>query len=357
MGGPHPGKWQFKRCSFGLTQAPAYFQGVVGEVIEGLDFAFGYLDDILMFNPSLEKHLSHCEQVFQRLEKFQLKLSFEKCAFMKKQVQYLGHLISEEGIEQVLGIVAFYRKLLKEPILKYPDTSRPYTLYTDASKFAWAGVLTQAYEHVMEKKTKMVYHHITYLSGLFKGSQLNWATLTKEAYAIYRSVKKLEPHLDWAYTTISSDHLPLKKFLIRDTANYKVKNWAIDLEGFNLNFEYIKGIMSTPADSMSRLVKILYDAKLEPEPEGFEFGELLVRDQPDDEVSEMKKITENKEKALREKQEQDPISDTKILWHMQDEEIARLQRNDPYCRRQLESLQNGHSRKKVFLLYEQRAIT
>ena len=95
VGGPHPGKWQFNRCPFGLTQAPSYFQRVVGEAIEGLDFAFGYLDDTLVFSPSLEAHLKHCEVIFQRLEKFQLKLSFEKCAFMKKQVQYLGHLSQE----------------------------------------------------------------------------------------------------------------------------------------------------------------------------------------------------------------------------------------------------------------------
>ena len=84
------GKWQFNRCPFGLTQAPAYFQRVVGEVIEGLDFAFGYLDDILVFSPSIEEQFVHCEEIFKRLEKFQLKLSFEKCAFMKKTGPVFG---------------------------------------------------------------------------------------------------------------------------------------------------------------------------------------------------------------------------------------------------------------------------
>ena len=99
--------------------------------------------------------------------------------------------------------------LLKEPILEYPDTSKPYVLYTDANKYAWAWVLTQAYEHEFEGKKKEIHHPIMYLSGLFRGSQLNWATLTKEAYAIYRSVKKLDPYLDRVVTTIQSDHLPL----------------------------------------------------------------------------------------------------------------------------------------------------
>ena len=75
--------------------------------------------------------------------------------------------------------------LIQEPILKYPDPSRPYILYTDASKYAWSCVLTQEYEHEIEEKIRKIHHPITYASGLFKGSQINWATLTKEAYAIY----------------------------------------------------------------------------------------------------------------------------------------------------------------------------
>ena len=65
--------------------------------------------------------------------------------------------------------------LLKEPILRYPDPELPYILYTDASKYAWAGVLTQSYTHFIEEKEREVHHPITYLSGLFKGSQMNWA--------------------------------------------------------------------------------------------------------------------------------------------------------------------------------------
>ena len=64
-----------------------------------------------------------------------------------------------------------------------------YTLYTDASKYAWSCVLTQEYDYKIEGKIKQIYHPTTYASGLFKGSQINWTTSTKEAYAIYMSVK------------------------------------------------------------------------------------------------------------------------------------------------------------------------
>ena len=60
-------KWEFKRCPFGLAQAPAYFQRLVNEVLSGLTFAFGYLDDILVFSPDMKTHLEHLRILFQRL--------------------------------------------------------------------------------------------------------------------------------------------------------------------------------------------------------------------------------------------------------------------------------------------------
>ena len=333
-GGSHGAKYEFNRCPFGLSQAPAYFQRLVHEVLKGITFAFGYLDDILIFSPDNKTHLEHLEVVFQRLREADLKLKASKCNFFKKHIQYLGHLVSGEGIEplpekleavrkmpppttpkevrQFLGLVGYYRKfvpkfadiarpltnltkldvpcewtnrcqeafeflkqmLLKEPILKYPDPSKPYTLFTDASKFAWACVLTQEYEHEFDGKKRKILHPITYMSGLFKGSQINWATLTKEAYAIYVSVKKLDHYIQDAEVTLRSDHLPLKSFLQKNTMNTKVINWAIDITSRcrNIQFEYIKGIKNTLADTMSRLIEITPEIEQEPEPPGQEFG-------------------------------------------------------------------------------------
>ena len=135
-------------------------------------------------------------------------------------------------------------------------------MYTDASKYAWAGVLTQAYVYMEEGKEFSIHHPITYVSGLFKGPQLNWAALTKEAYAIYMVAKKLDYFLREAETTIRSDHLPLK-----------VNNWGVELASkYTLNFEYVKGIKNTLADTMSRLVTLDPDITLIKEPEGYQFG-------------------------------------------------------------------------------------
>ena len=249
------GKWEFLRCPFGLAQAPAHFQRLINEVLAPFDFAFGYLDDILIYSPDVETHLKHLELIFQRLREVDLKLKMEKCSFLKKHIQYLGHIVSGDGlkpvpeklssiqqmphpytlkeVKQFLGLVGYYRKFIpryadiarplnaltrkdvgfiwtdicqksfellktmvsEEPILVYPDPSKPYILFTDASKYAWSCVLTQEYTHDIEGKTVKILHPISYQSGLFKESQLNWACLTKKAYAIYMSIKKLDYYL------------------------------------------------------------------------------------------------------------------------------------------------------------------
>ena len=73
----------------------------------------------------------------------------------------------------------------------YPDPNKPYVLFTDVSQYAWSCILTQEYTHVIEGKEKKILHPITYMSGLFWGSQVNWACLTKEAYAIYMICEKI----------------------------------------------------------------------------------------------------------------------------------------------------------------------
>ena len=127
-----------------------------------------------------------------------------------------------------------------------------YTLFTDASKYAWACVLTQEYQHEKDGKVFKITHPITFASGLFKGSQLNWAALTKEAFVIYSSIKKLSYYLEDADIRLRSDHLPLKKFLQKFTLNSKVNNWAVEITPYRIQFEYINRIKKTLAETMSR---------------------------------------------------------------------------------------------------------
>ena len=385
VGGPRGSKWEFKRCPFGLNQAPAYFQLLVSKVIEGLPFAFEYLNDILVFSPNIKEHLEHIRILFQRLREADLKLSKRKCCFLKAHVQYLGHYISGYGLEPVLeklenlkrmppptditgvrkflGFVGYYRKfipwysdiarpltnltckdevfdwsgacqgafemlkeaLLKEPILKYPDPNKPYVLYTDASKYAWAGVLTQSYQHKDEKGVKEIHHPITYISGLFRGPQIKWAALVKKAYVIYMSARKLDYYLDKAATTIRSDHLPLKRFLEHKTKNSKVDNWSLDIAHYNLQFKYVKGIKNTLGDTMSRLVQLDPAIKQEPEPEGYQFGQPLKKEPAEEVVAMVQEGTDSKNEPIP--------PDPKVTLGVTPAELKEMQSEDKLCTR------------------------
>ena len=283
------------------------------------------MDDILVFSPDIVTHLQDLRCLFDRLRAADIKLKEIKCNFWKKHIPYLRHIVSGEGImplpeklssikrmlppktpkeiKQFLGHIGCYRKfvprfsdlarplnvltrkniefewtqkcqksfkllktsLMTDPILTYPDPNFPYVLFTVASKYAWACVLTQEKTYILEGKETKLLHPIMYMSGLFRGSQLNWAHFTKEAYAIYMTIKKLTYYLEDADVTLRSDHLPLKKFLAKNTLNSKVNNWAIEISPFRITFEYIKGIKNTLADTMSRLIEI--DSQVQQEPD------------------------------------------------------------------------------------------
>ena len=150
------GKYQFNRVPFRLTQVPAYFQKLINDVLKGCNFAMGYLDDIIIYSRSKKEHLEHLEEIFTRLKAAGLKLKLEKCCFFKRHIQYLGHLISADGIQplpeklesiakmppprnpkevkQFLGLVGYYRKFVP----RFADISRVLTHLTKKDiEFKW----------------------------------------------------------------------------------------------------------------------------------------------------------------------------------------------------------------------------
>ena len=129
----------------------------------------------------------------------------------------------------------------------------------------------QEYSHRNGKEIT-IDHLVSYVIGLFHGSQLNWAALTKEAYAIYISVKKSTFYLTGHEVTLRSDHLPLKKFLRKMTLNQTVNNWSTEIKSFNINFIHISGKDNILADMLSRLIDTDPDLKQQPELEDHEFG-------------------------------------------------------------------------------------
>ena len=129
------GKYTFNAVPFGLAQAPAYFQQLISIVLQDCsNFAMAYLDDIIIFSQNEREHLKHIEIIFKKLKKAGLKLKEPKCDFFKKEIHYLGHLISVNGIQplpkkldsirnmpkprspkeikQFLGLAGYYRKFV-----------------------------------------------------------------------------------------------------------------------------------------------------------------------------------------------------------------------------------------------------
>ena len=129
-------------------QAPAYFQRLVNEVLSGLTFAFGHLDDILLFSRDMETHLKHLRSLFEKLREANLKLKEVKCNVLKKHIQYLGHIVSGKGItpvpeklesiqnillpktptevKQFLGPIGYYEKCVP----RFSDLAQPLNALT-----------------------------------------------------------------------------------------------------------------------------------------------------------------------------------------------------------------------------------
>ena len=303
----HRGLFQFNVMPFGLSNAPAVFQELMNIVLQGCEeFAMAYLDDVLIFSKDPEEHLRHIETIFKRIRQHGLKLKLKKCTFFKEETDYLGFVISKDGIKPdskkveairdlpepksfreirgFIGMCSYYRRFvpnfskiaeplidltkkcarfkwtsecqtafdfLKEsltvvPLLAYPDTNKPYVLYTDASNNCIGACLTQKTDNEEEKP-------IYFLSQKLSPTQMRWSTIEKEGYAIYYALQKLDHYLHNARFTIKTDHKPLKYILDSPMQNKKIQLWALSIAGYNTQVEYIKGTENHCADLLSRI--------------------------------------------------------------------------------------------------------
>ena len=257
------------KVPFGLAQAPAYFHNLMNKVLNGLHFTFAYLGDVIMFRETEEQHLKHIQIILTRLKQANVKLKKSKCAFFKKDLHYLGYILTTDGIKpltekikaicdmkpptnqkgvrEFLGMVAYYRMfinrfadaarpmtrltrkdinfswseecqarfdylktcLTKDPTLKYPDPHRRYVVFTDASDQAAAAILTQEYADNDGEVKEML---IAYLSAQFSDTQFKWSTLVKEGYASYYAIKKWRQYLEDAEILLKSYAKSLQKF-------------------------------------------------------------------------------------------------------------------------------------------------
>ena len=174
----HKGLYEFNVMPFGLTNAPATFQRLMDIVLAGLKWqcCLVYIDDIVIYSPSFEQHLLDLEKIFRALRDANLTLKASKCCFCRREMKYLGHIITQDGIkpdptltkavsdfpqpktiidvQSFLGLTGYYRRFIRdyskiaEPLIKQLRQlkERNYRLN-------WTQECTTAFETLKRKLT------------------------------------------------------------------------------------------------------------------------------------------------------------------------------------------------------------
>ena len=94
----HRGLYRYNRLCFGLSSAPAIFQGIIEQILRPVKGVQPYLDDIALKGANLDDHLRILRLVFQTLRQAGVKLKREKCVFVQSSIKYLGHILSGDGL-------------------------------------------------------------------------------------------------------------------------------------------------------------------------------------------------------------------------------------------------------------------
>ncbi|KAL7079782.1 hypothetical protein ACQ4LE_001691 [Meloidogyne hapla] len=95
----HKGLFEVQRLPFGVKSAPGIFQRFMDKLISGIPGVFAYLDDVIIVSRNIEEHKVRLFEIFDRIEKWGLKIQLEKCNFFKEKLKFLGHIVSKSGIE------------------------------------------------------------------------------------------------------------------------------------------------------------------------------------------------------------------------------------------------------------------
>lgn len=301
------GLFQFKVMPFGLKNAPATFVCLMDKVLSGYigEFCQVYLDDILIYSKNFQEHLVHLAKVIERLKAHGLTCQLKKCHFASSRVDYLGHVLTPEGLErqpeknkaieeaerprtkrqlrQFLGLCGWYSSFVphfeekaapltdllnkKQPFrwtaqedgafqtiknaichapkLAHPDPQRELCLQTDASDLGLGAVIF----HKREDGGRDI---VEYGSRKLSPTERCYCTAEKEALAVVWAVGKFRGYFEGRKFRLYTDNSSLQWLNKGSGTKSKLMRWALLLSEFDFEICHVPGTANEAADSLSR---------------------------------------------------------------------------------------------------------
>nr|CAK6928580.1 unnamed protein product [Fasciola hepatica] len=287
------GLFEFICMPFGLRNAAQTFQRFVDEVLRGLPFAFGYIDDILIASASPSEHASHLRQFFQRFQQYRLQLNPSKCVFGVLSLDFLGHHIDQIGLtplpdnvrsilsfpapqtitqlRRFLGILYYYRRfiphcativspltdLLKSNVKTIDFTPEAETAFTEAKK-ALADATMLHHPH-SDPNTELILttdaSNTAVAAVLHQiAAQTKYSTFSRELLAIYLSIRHFRHLLEGRQLRVHTDHKPLTHALHARPDGHSPRDirYLDYISQFTTDMRYVREVHNVVADALSR---------------------------------------------------------------------------------------------------------
>ena len=301
------GLFEFLRMPFGLRNSAQSFQRLMDRIFDGLPYCFVYLDDILIASPDTQSHLAHLRQVFSLLADNGLIISPSKCVFGQSAVEYLGHLVTADGLvplarhvqalqdfpppksvadlQRFLGLINFYRRFLPaiagvlRPLtdaligspktlvwtpsldaafsaakaalsaatpLVHPSPSAEISLAVDASASHVGAVLQQ--------RIRGSWQPLAFFSQKLSSPQQRYSAFDRELLAVYLALRHFRLILEGRAFHVLTDHLPLTHALHRVSPPWSARQQRhlSFVSEFTSDIRHIPGRLNLAADALSR---------------------------------------------------------------------------------------------------------
>ncbi|CAF5024393.1 unnamed protein product, partial [Rotaria sp. Silwood1] len=308
--------YQFTVLPQGVTNGPPAFQRIVSQILGPTrwQYSLAYLDDVIIYSPTFDQHLTHLDDILNRLNDANFRLNVNKCQIAKTSIDYLGHHIERSNIRpnadniralletpqpttareafRFVKAAEYYRKFIPgfstiaQPLHKYaPTTKEQRSQKSQSTPIILSDEELHAFNELKQILTNdlvlripdqnlpfkiqtdaskigigavLMQTHpngdlpLAYLSKKFTTTQMNWPATEQECYAIIYAIEKWHKYLDGRSFTIETDHKPLLPFNLKQQLNSKCERWRLKLQQYQFTIRYIKGKHNTVADYLSR---------------------------------------------------------------------------------------------------------